>query len=183
MLDFAHVNEAGVRSYMQPGRYGPASEKIIRGLYQEILGPGSVAIDVGVNYGIHLFEMSKCVGEHGLAIGIEANVERYAALLKRIAQGMDNVRLLNVAAANSDGFCDFYVNRSFSGWSSLNEHHRRNPDDVIERVRAYAVRLSTVIPVSVKPAFIKIDIEGGEFPALLGLRQILERSGPDVVFE
>jgi hypothetical protein len=96
---------------------------------------------------------------------------------------MDNVRLLNVAAANSDGFCDFFINRSYSGWSSLNEQHRRTPSDAIEKVRAYAVPLSAVIPVSARPAFIKIDIEGGEFPALLGSRKLLERCRPVVVFE
>ena len=184
MLDFNRLDQAAVRAYARPDKYGPISEKLIRALYEDLLVAGDAAIDVGVNYGIHLFEMARCVGEKGLVIGIEANVERYGALLKRIAHdNLTNISLLNVAAADSEGFCDFFVNRSYSGWSSRNEHHRRTEEDVIEKVRAYAVELSRVIPVRINPRFIKIDIEGGEFPALLGMRQLMLRAQPIVVFE
>jgi len=183
LLDYSRVSNDAVAANQPPNRFGPISEKLIRGFYESILSPGDAAVDVGVHYGVHLFGMRDCVGDSGLVYGVEANVQRYAAILKQLAnRRMTNVHLLNVAAANVEGFTDFFVNRSFSGYSGLAEN-RKTPQDIIEKIQVYAEPLSSVIPRNLRPKFMKIDIERGEFPALLGARKMIEDAGTVIVFE
>lgn len=183
MLDFSRLNEVEVESYRPNERFGPISENIIRAFYQDILAPGDVAVDVGVHYGVHLFSMRECVGDTGLVYGIEANVERYAAVLKRLSnQGRTNVQLLHLAAAHEEGFRDFFVNRTHSGYSGL-VANKKLPTDTIEQVTVFATALSAVIPRKLRPKFMKIDIEGAEFPALLGAKETIVNSRMLIIFE
>ncbi|HEY5238854.1 MAG TPA: FkbM family methyltransferase [Rhizomicrobium sp.] len=183
MLDFNQVDEAAVKTYCSPDRFGPVSEKLIQNFYEGVLSPGDVALDIGVQYGVHLFGMRSSVGNHGFVLGIEANVERYAAMLKAVSnKGLTNVYLLNVAASNVEEPKDFFLNRTHSGRSSLVEN-RLTPSDVIEKHRVYAMRIDSLIPKTIKPAFMKMDIEGGEFPALLGAKELINSSGMVIVFE
>ena len=183
MLDFSRLDRAAVVAHQSNDRFGPISEKLIRAFYRSILAPGDAAVDVGVHYGFHLFGMRDCVGDGGLVYGIEANVERYVAMLKRLSnQGITNVHVLNIAAANEEGFRDFFVNRTHTGRSGLAEN-RKAPSDEIEKITVYAAPLSSVLPKKRQFKFMKIDIEGGEFPALLGAKSIIEASQMLVVFE
>ena len=183
MLDFSRLDRSAVVAHQINDRYGPISEKLIRAFYRNILAPGDAAADVGVHYGFHLFGMRDCVGDSGVVYGIEANIERYAALLKRLSnQGLANVHLLNIAAANEEGFRDFFINRTHTGRSGLAENRKAQSDE-IEKITVYAAPLSAVIPKKQRLKFMKIDIEGGEFPALLGAKSIVQNSQMLIVFE
>jgi FkbM family methyltransferase len=177
------LDKAAVFAHQANDRFGPISERLIRAFYRSILAPGDAAVDVGVHYGFHLFGMRDCVGDGGLVYGIEANIERYAALLKRLSnRGITNVHLLNIAAANEEGFRDFFINRTHTGRSGLAENKKASSDE-IEKVAVYAAPLSCVLPKKRRMKFMKIDIEGGEFPALLGAKSVIEESQMLIVFE
>jgi FkbM family methyltransferase len=183
LLDYSLLDGTKVATHQAADRYGPVSEKLIRAFYREILSPGDAAMDVGVHFGFHLLGMRDCVGDDGLVIGIEANIERYAAILKRIAkQGMTNVYLLNVAAAGEEGFRPFFVNQTHTGRSSLVEN-KKAATDVVKEITVYATPLDSVLPTTFRPKFVKMDIEGAEFPALRGARNTVENAQPLIVFE
>jgi FkbM family methyltransferase len=183
VLDFSRLDKAAVVAHQANDRFGPISETLIRAFYKSVLVPGDAVVDVGVHYGFHLFGMRDCVGDGGLVYGIEANIERYAALLKRLSnRGITNVHLLNIAAANEEGFRDFFINRTRTGRSGLAENKKVSSDE-IEKIVVYAAPLSSILPKKRRLKFVKIDIEGGEFPALLGAKSVIEDSQMLIVFE
>ncbi len=183
MLSLSKLDKVELASYADAEHFGPASENLIEGVYRELLVEGDCAIDIGVNYGRHLLPLRACVGDTGTVYGVEANPELCVAMFKRLAQqGIGNVHLLNIAAMDREGYCDFYLNRSYSGRSSRTER-RHTAEDVIQRISVYGARLSTLIPPAGRPTFIKLDIEGGEFPALLGASELLTRAASVLIFE
>ena len=183
LLDYTRLDRAEVSRHWAKAKLQPVFNGLIRAFYEAVLTPGAAAIDVGVHYGHHLFPMRDCVGESGIVFGIEANVERYVAIQKRIAnRNLINVHLLNVAASDTQRVADFYVNMTHTGRSGLRDN-RANENDDVRKLSVYTVPISSVIPRSIAPAFIKIDIEGAEFPALVGAKDVMMRGGAIVVFE
>ena len=57
----------------------------------------------------------------------------------------------------------------------------KEPD--IEKVIVETMKLDSLVPANSKIDFIKIDVEGGEFPVLRGAQRVLKESKPVVVFE
>jgi FkbM family methyltransferase len=183
VLDYSRVEKSSVEAHKAKDRFGPISERLIRSIYESFLQAGDTCIDVGVHFGTHLFPMRNCVGDQGHVFGVEANPERYVAILKRICrQRLANVHVVNVAASDHEALEDFYINQSRTGRSGLREN-KLSPSDIVQKVTAYAAPLSVIVPANLEPKFIKIDIEGAEFPALLGARDLLNRATPLVVFE
>lgn len=177
------IELARTTPFEEPARFTTASEELIRGFYEALLAEGDCAVDVGVHYGRHMFPLCARVGAAGLVYAIEANVERYAALLKQIRdRELANVHLLHIAAADTEGFRDFFINRTNSGRSGLREN-KATPDDVLEKGRVFAAPLSSILPKSRPPRFMKIDIEGAEFPALVGALKVIQSAAPVIVFE
>jgi FkbM family methyltransferase len=183
LLDFVRLDRSAVVSFRSSSAFGPISEKLIQAFYEQVLSEGDTAVDIGVHYGRHLFPMRDCVGRTGLVYGVEANAERYIAMLKRIAKkNLTNVHLINVAASDKDDYCDFYVNKSHSGRSGLRNNKLSALDDV-QKIGVHTAPLSVILPRSLRPRLMKLDIEGAEFCALLGAQAVIERSNAIVVFE
>jgi hypothetical protein len=56
-------------------------------------------------------------------------------------------------------------------------------DAVIQTISVQVARLDDIIPQSVTVALIKLDIEGGEYHAMLGAAETIIRSQPIIIFE
>ena len=68
-------------------------------------------------------------------------------------------------------------------YSGLRERIYDRPDPVLKPITVNVVPLDDVIPQDQDVAFIKLDIEGGEFHALLGTACTIRRCRPVIVFE
>lgn len=76
----------------------------------------------------------------------------------------ENLRLLNVAIAETSGEKDFYVVNSTTAWSSLiaGHHKRVDSNSEAETVRVMAISFDQLMEISEFPYvdFLKIDTEG-----------------------
>lgn len=141
-------------------------------------------IDLGASLGPYTFRVNNIL-HHATLVAVEADplrVERLRELTTRWAAERDNeIVALHCAAGGSRGSAPFVVtdsniSGSLSRVSDRTEKGRtidvelRTIDDIVEEFGSQARKI-----------FIKIDIEGGEFMALYGARQLIQ-SGRDVSF-
>ncbi|WP_300440694.1 FkbM family methyltransferase [uncultured Mameliella sp.] len=164
-------------------------ERLLAHYYTEVLQPGDTFIDVGARVGHHLFPMARQVGPEGRGIGIEASPGVAAALVERIEKDpafRDTLKIVEGAAADREGHATFYVRENFSGWSSLYEGHVHPGEGGEEKpVDVAFVQLDQIARDEglTSCAFIKLDIEHAEFPALRGGHQLLKDLRPVICFE
>jgi FkbM family methyltransferase len=141
---------------------------------------GDVVLDIGAHYGSYTIALAALVGEQGQVVAVEPSPHALEVLRKNIAlNGFGNVEVLPVALGEQAGSADLHLHGDPSR-ASLNQF--LNGDAGTEKVTI--ARLDEVLPATARPvAFIKIDVEGYEVPALLGAARILEHDRPVVQFE
>lgn len=168
---------------------GEFFESIIQLCYASVTSRSDVVLDGGANRGRHTISMSRIVGENGLVIGFEPIPElAYQLRQKCNALRISNVRIEQVALGSpgpDDTMVEFHHVQKMDGYSGIRE--RRG---IPEAARNSAVKIS--VPLSrldsrVNPSqsvrFIKLDLEGGEYHALLCAERIMTRNRPFIVLE
>ena len=134
-------------------------EPEVRQAIREILGNGGIAVDVGANIGYHTVLMSSLADQ---VIAIEPEPSNLELLKYNIEKNTcENVEIIPCAASNISKNCKLFLNPENTGGHSIVESH-----DVYIDVRA--IRLDEILPPG-PIRLIKMDIEGGEYDAILGL--------------
>jgi FkbM family methyltransferase len=150
------------------GIYEPDLQKL---LWQR-LRPGRVFYDVGANAGFYTLLAAKCMSG-GTVIAFEPVPENVAYLRRHIhLNRLQNVRLIEAAVSDCDDMIGFRCGRTRSeGQLSPNGE-----------LKVQSVTLDSLISREILPSphFIKMDIEGGEYKALLGARTCFERLRPEL---
>lgn len=153
------------------GRYEPQETALV----QAILKPGMSFVDVGANWGYFTLLAAHAVGANGRVVSLEPDPRLFPVLAENVATNdMSQVRSMQIAAADGPGW------RTLSGFAEgggnfglsrvVRNDHTSGPhfqvaaralDDVFQDLRLTNVDL------------LKMDIEGAEGLALLGLRESL----------
>ena len=154
-------------------------EILVSRIYEAIVEPGDEVIDGGANAGLHAVPLARLVGPGGRARCIEAN-PKMAEKLKRNLASYPHAEVTQLAISDTRATAEFMVNDDNPGLSHLS--HDREPDSECERIVVDTDTLDNLFPDSM-PTFIKLDLEGADFLALKGARQLLARSRPIIVFE
>jgi FkbM family methyltransferase len=160
------------------GHYEPEVESFL----SANLKPGDCFIDIGANLGYFTLLARSLVGIEGRVYAFEPDAWNFARLEANLKLNDfdDTVLAFRLAIAAHDGEMDFWIagptNRGLSSGRTLQEvdAHRT----VTECARLDS-KLSELAPVKV----VKLDIEGGEYKALIGMTQLLERDKPFVLYE
>ncbi len=157
--------------------FGQSDNLALFRIYAERIAPGSAAIDVGANVGMHALVMSRQAGPEGLVYAFEPSEALIRRLRENLAiNGVSNVTVIAQAAGARTGVIGF-IDRSAEtniGKSSVDASGARQVpvarlDDVVDDAR----------PVSL----IKIDVEGYELEVLRGAASVLRTHRPAVVME
>lgn len=163
------------RALFYCGTYEPQTTALIR----SALASGDTFLDIGANVGHYTFLAAKAVGPAGRVIAIEASkstAERLAADVT--SNGLDHiVTVHNVAAADEASSVFLYAGHDPSqvGMRHLDPSPR---DDAIEATRQ--MPLDDLLP-GLRTDVVKLDIEGAELRALVGMRHILTNHRPRLV--
>jgi len=138
------------------------------------LKEGDTVIDIGAGIGDDVVGFSRLVGKEGRVIAIEAHPDTYRCLQKTVAANkLDNVICLNIAVSEKEGEIEisngdnFLSNSIMSGVSSV-KVSARVLDDTLKEINIKKIDL------------IKMNIEGAETAALLGMHDTLTKT-PHVV--
>ncbi len=153
-----------------------------------LIKPGDVVYDVGCSYGIISALAAKLVGCEGHVYSFDANpsVLKSARELSDLNGLSKRVKLMNFCIGEtSDREVEFYVAPGFRNVSSSRSAGVATAFKDARKTKVPMMALDDLtssIP-SKPPSLIKIDIEGGECCAILGMRKLFSRYLPDLVIE
>lgn len=150
--------------------------------------PGETAFDIGAHLGYFTVLLGFLVGASGRVFAFEANPEIYAFLRDNVAiNWLEQTEVRHVAVSSEEATITLHVSKRFSGNTSVNAHDaayfRAFPDET-KPVQVPAAPLREYVDRVDQIDWLKIDIEGGEYHAFLGMKEMLTtRFIKNVVFE
>ena len=149
---------------------------------QSSLKEDNIFIDIGANIGVHSLFASKLVGKNGKVISFEPFRQNYNALNKNIAlNGSTNVVTENLALFKTETILDIYYNTNEANLGMASSY--LTEFSCVEKIKAVALDSYLKTIPQQKVDFIKIDIEGGEYDALLGMKSTLMSFYPKLLIE
>jgi FkbM family methyltransferase len=147
-------------------------ERIDRFMRAAIRGDTN-CIDIGCHVGAYLQKIVT-LAPHGRHHAVEP-VPHKADWLRR---KFPSVSVIEAAFDDAQGSKDFFIDPAHTALSGL---RTGSTDEVRKALRVQCVRLDDVIGAETTIGFIKIDVNGGELPALRGARELLRRDRPFVL--
>jgi len=175
------VDLGGVRLYRLPGiedgrwltlargEYEPETTRLLR----RLLWPGAHFVDVGAHIGYYTLLAAALVGPRGWVWAFEPAPDTHGLLLEQIRRnGLANVRVERLAVGSASGEAPFFLHPA-RGKSSL--------------YQGAGTRGPIIVPVTSLDAYfgergwpqvdvVKMDIEGGEVEALIGMHEMAARN-------
>ncbi len=145
--------------------YKMITERQERALLMEFIRPGMTVVDVGANIGFYTGFLAKLVGETGRVYAFEPSPYNFE-LLTRYTRS-SNVTAAQAAVGDKTGEISLYLS------DKLNVDHRTyQSGEGRTEIRVPSYRLDDYFKDQ-KVDFIKMDIQGFEYQALLGMKNIL----------
>ncbi|MDC9722842.1 MAG: FkbM family methyltransferase [Urechidicola sp.] len=146
------------------------------------LNQNSVFVDLGANFGLYTLYASKLIGMDGKVISFEPFKKNYKALTNNIAiNNFNNIQSENIAVGEREGEINLYYDSSEMnlGMASTKfiENSYREKATIITLDSYFSDKSISRID------FVKIDIEGHEYKALLGMKNLLLRHHPTLLIE
>ena len=140
-------------------------------LFARSVSPGEVVFDIGAHAGFYTLLASTLVGRAGRVISFEPLPYNLVHLQKHLSiNGIGNVQVIPAAVSDSDGQARFEI-----GDGTTTGKLSTAGELAVRTVSLDTLVSAGEIPI---PSVIKMDIEGGEYKALLGAGRILEQHHP-----
>ena len=154
------------------------------------IGPGMHVLDIGAHVGIFTLAAAKRVGANGRVYAFEPTPATADVLERHVAMNgwQDRVESVRAVVSDADGVVPFFTYRK-SMAASLNREilevmapeHLETP---AERIDVPSVTLDSFCRShEIKPAVIKMDVEGAELLVLRGAREVLLKHRPSILCE
>jgi len=126
-------------------------------------------LDIGANIGFYTKILSELVGETGKIYAFEPDKKNFSHLQKN-AGNLKNVDLINKAVSDKTGTITLYQS------DLLNVDHKTyETADYTSKTEIESVAMDDIIP-NKKVDFIKIDIQGFEYFAFQGMKEIFKQN-------
>lgn len=160
-------------------KYKHSSDKYLYELLRRLVPPDSTVMDIGAHIGSSTIELAKLVGSNGRVLAFEPNpenVERLKANTKRCP----HVEVYPYAVGDRSGTVNLYVS------PNLNVDHRMYGTSDERRAVALVKQVALdefLRNINDKISLVKIDIQGYEYHALLGMKWLLSTHRTTVVME
>lgn len=151
------------------------------------LKPGGIMVDVGANVGYYTLLAALMVGDKGKVYAFEASPSVYTNLKQNLEMNWADkqVEFINKAVYSRNETLTFHDSINAPINSSINKHHDYLADpSKYTTIEVEAVRLDDILAEVEKIDLMKMDIEGAEYRAFLGMMQLI-KSGriKQIVFE
>ena len=157
---------------MAMARYEPGTTRLFEGMVK----PGMVVIDIGAHVGYYTLIAAKLSGPTGRVYAFEPDKDNHTLLLKNIGlNGYENVVAARVAMSDRVGNSTLYLTALDSGRHSM--YHHGLPERGEATVETMTVDSFLESEGWPSVDLIKIDVEGAEPAVLNGMTRLLEKSG------
>jgi FkbM family methyltransferase len=156
--------------------------------YRALVKPGQTVLDIGANIGAHTLPLARLVGDNGRVVAFEptafafrkcaANVALNPLLRPRIS--LQQVMLVETQSEPLPAAV-------FSSWPLVEGHalHEKHRGRLMDTQGARAATLDQVVDELrlSEVHFVKLDVDGHEFPVLAGGRKTLQEFRPPIALE
>lgn len=145
-------------------------EKLTTEKFKEVVREGDVVVDLGASMGYFTLLAAKLVGKKGKVYAFEPAPINYSLLIKNIElNGYDNVVLVQKAVSNVSGTVKLFLSNEDIGNNTIYQYGDNREFVEVESVALDEFFRDKEHRVNV----IKMDIEGAEMAALLGMDRII----------
>jgi FkbM family methyltransferase len=145
---------------------------------RRVLRHDSMCVDVGAHRGDILGDM--------IRLAPDARHHAFEALphlAEELRRRFPRVEIHAVAVSDRPGRAEFQHVENDPGYSGLRRRQYDRPDPRIVTIEVETVTLDTALAAEPSIAFLKIDVEGGEYHVLRGAVETVRRCRPVIVFE
>jgi len=164
-----------IKRALYGGRYEAALEKAM----QAVIRPGDVIWDVGANIGFFSTRFAQWTGPQGRVYAFEPAPD-IAARLKAATAPFGNVVIVQQGLSDTEGTVGFLADRKHDGATSrIAASGDRQARETIEITTGDLLIASGAVTA---PDVIKMDIEGHELEALMGIAGLLSTRPPRHLF-
>jgi FkbM family methyltransferase len=163
------------------GTYEPQLGAAIR----RFARPGGVAYDLGANVGYTALLLARAVGPAGRVLAFEPLPSNLDRLRQAVAlNGLDLQIDIVAAAAGSRSEAGSFLVHDSGGMGRLDGGLGRT-DGFVSKIAVDIVALDDFVfrHDHPPPSLVKLDLEGGEREALLGMRRLLREERPTLMVE
>lgn len=159
------------------------------------LRQGETALDIGANYGLYAYHMSRAVGPTGRVYSFEPIpfTARTFRLVQRALRFTHNVELVNAGCGEKAGRVSFTVPVMGNGAISAGLVHMGRNDErpgkaarinyETKTIDCDVVNLDTWLEGKTNVTLLKCDIEGADLFAMRGATKLLSTEHPTVIIE
>lgn len=140
---------------------------------------GMTVLDIGANIGYHTLELARLVGEKGKVYAFEPDPNNFRLLEKNIhANHYHNIVTIQKAVSQKSGQAKLFRSEGHSG-----DHRLYDSKDGRPTVDVETVCLDEFFSDSQPVHFIKMDIQGAEYEAMLGMSALIKRQNLKILTE
>lgn len=165
-------------------------EESTTALFRRVVRERDVVIDLGANIGYFTLLAARLVGKEGKVFAFEPEPRNYGYLVRNVELNRyENVVALQKAVADRHGVVKLFTCPYDTGHHTIQKYdgiQAYRPDFVDERkeyVEVEQVSLDDFFGELVGPInVIKMDVEGAEMLALMGMEQVIRRNRDLVMF-
>lgn len=176
-----HPALAARLTWIREKRRGDVAIRVLEALVRR----GTVAVDVGANWGFFAYHLARLVGPEGHVHVVEPDPGHLASL-RAIAARRRNVTIHPVGLSDRDGVAELHVpvvdGRRVDALASLAVPAGRAAIEHA-RVPVRLARLDDLLPPETPVAVVKCDVEGHEPAVLRGGARLLRRWRPMLLIE
>src|SRR5215211_1280945 len=133
-----------------------------------------IVLDIGANVGFMTIQLAQ-QAKHVYAF--EPSPDNFKQLVENTKR-LDNITRYEVAVSNQTGYSILYLCPKDNGMNRLYNSKWCEGGDTI---KVSTVDLDSALVNNIK--FIKLDVEGFEYKALLGMSELLQREHPTILME
>lgn len=173
---YVRESDAAVGRGVKSDAYEPHVTKMFR----QYVKPGMHILDIGANIGYFTMLAASLVKSSGSVMAIEPNPENAKLIeLSRRANKFDQVTIVQAGAGRALGLLVLNTAYSNGTTSDLSD----DPSQLAYATTVPCLRIDDNVPADKQIGFIKIDIEGAEYNALLGASALIKRCHPVIISE
>lgn len=147
---------------------------------KKYIKPGTIALDVGANFGQMAVLMSKLVGPDGMVYAFDADDFVFRILEKNAKANAENIRTVFGAVHHTGGETLYFPVQDFERFGSYGSY---GIDYVHGRGRAVPTIAIDDIDFQKPISFMKVDIQGGDLLALKGAARTIAKHRMPIIFE
>lgn len=166
------------------GSFEPATIK----LYETLVRPGDVVLDIGANIGAHTLPLARLVGETGQVVAFEPTLFAMRKLVDNLVLNQDLVarvtalQIMLVAEPSAPLKSSIFSSWPLVSSENLHEKHRGRLMDTTGAVPATLDQTVEELKLN-RIDFVKLDVDGHEFEVLCGAMKTIDKYKPRILLE